>query len=980
MAENVETIKSYSKLTDRLKRKYGGPYSTYKVRLMSKRQRLAAAEQMGIIYNPQANFGTNTRITEVSQNYQTVRDEDGKIIGKLQTEGQYTRTQEKGRKSPLKPPKSGPLRVPEGSVMNKQGVILTPGAQKAFNAQKSEQLDKTLRFKFTQNWQTKKNYGPRISKTQENIILPAFIDAQDQPITNRNPNPADRLALIPHTMSDNKTNDIDKPGKIGQIVGKVTNFFDSANAKVNPLTKKFFKNSEFYEKERRRPDPLFKTDFFKKTRDLGIGIEAGAQDMAINKPVTLAAYAGVGYIGGAAFSGITKGSAAVGAYATRLGYPISAAVFTNAPRAIGLGLGGVYAGAKGYEVYKAPTIEARGNVIGRTITELTAFRAGSKLYNYAGIRARSFKVATSKTETRTLWRGLSLEVGRNINKPLIGISTPGKGIKTYTGANNWLSGKSAPGLVYKGPGKIKVTFGTPKINLYAQSPGSAYIVESSTGRDILLNSMRRYNNPNDWLKGQSSIMYKQGHYARELLAKTALTKSAFNDNKLTYDIKQLNKEGISASYKFAKKHDILLYGEAAAGPQKPAHLTRQTSDIDAFANVHGKKGEKLAKEWLNLLKDTGNVARISKQSPTLIETKIKGVWGHGIDLHTIDTANADALSPAFAANKFWGQPLNQDPIFIKGVKLMPLSEQGVRKGASVLSVRMDLKGKLSFGPEAHRGKDWADFFAAEKTLLMSKGQSLDTLNKMIRISPKVDILANPTGKVLLYSPNTGAFSSPKLYAPGPKLNTDYLGNKLSPSLSPSPARSISMGLTTGAISSYSPYSSSPSRSFSPSLSPSMSASISPSVSLSPSMSPSASPSISLSPSISPSMSPSASPSASPSLSPSMSPSVSPSVSPSMSPSLSPSVSPSPSPSPLFRYRPRTPGIIKFDRQFSEKRFKPKIDTGGRKFDYAADLESSFFNIRNIKNVIPKKFTGLESRPLMGLKRKKRGGFSIEGFL
>ena len=487
---------------------------------------------------------------------------------------------------------------------------------------------------------------------------------------------------------------------------------------------------------------------------------------------------------------------------------------------------------------------------------------------------------------------------------------------------------------------VKVTKGTPKINFNQdgkpwefapQTPGQTKIVGKA-------------------IEGTPSA--EKFKLIFNIEKGTAYTDSKFITNQFTRNIESLNPKGVDNVLTFAQTNKGYLYGSFSSHSQMPKSLARIPADIDINVYASNEKAGVIAKGLVKDLKLSGNVARISKQSPLLIETKVKGEWHHAVDIHTPETGFAQG--PGVPQDSTLGLYLNQKSLKQEGIKFMRLSEQGLRKGASITTLRADA-GKLTIGPKAHRTKDIGDFFNVQETLLRSQGSSLKDLNALKKLYPGAET-TQPV-KVPLYSPPspsaspsigfTGSAATGSLFAPPSR------PSKSPRSRSPSPKGFMSnIPLSPYASISTSP---SPSRSISPSPSRSISPSPSRSISPSPSRSISISPYRSISQSLSPSPSRSISPS--PSRSPSISPS--PSSSPSSSPSGSPSISPSPSrPPPIFSgfrlpdmgadFPPRSK-IVKLSRYKSQ---------------YSPSIEANLFNVKGKASKFSIK-SGLTLRPIVG---------------
>jgi len=182
------------------------------------------------------------------------------------------------------------------------------------------------------------------------------------------------------------------------------------------------------------------------------------------------------------------------------------------------------------------------------------------------------------------------------------------------------------------------------------------------------------------------------------------------------------------------------------------HTTIRTvsRDIDIQLNTDAIEAVSFAKNLESRLKSSGENVRIATDKPTLIESRgLDGEWHHAVDIHFKGEVVDDVMSPTVEGS--YGFKFGQKPISIEQVDVMPLSEQGLRKGASSLSWQ-----EKSINPASHRMKDIPDFFAAQDTLISSmesnpvskifnfreiqKGKSL--LNEWKSLNPDMDTNVN----------------------------------------------------------------------------------------------------------------------------------------------------------------------------------------------------------------------------------------------
>lgn len=499
------------------------------------------------------------------------------------------------------------------------------------------------------------------------------------------------------------------------------------------------------------------------------------------------------------------------------------------------------------------------------------------------------------------------------------------------------------GRTFSDAGKGRLTFGSPSLRLSSTTIKGldlqGYVPSTRTEARFAQQIADTIYTPTEATKSRLAV---------DLISGTERTRSPLK-GAFPEETRTLSKKGTDIVKQFARKEKALAYGSYTADPQLPKGSlasgrgvsTKQPyiGDIDLQLKVGDAASAAKAKSLAAQLKAAGEPVRISRQTPTLIESFKSGKWSHAVDIHSID----QPLDADIPLEQAWGFKFDHTPTKIEGVKSMPLSEFRTRKAASILTFRQ--KG---FAPEAHRLKDIPDFLTSQEYLSrVASPQDLGTVGKLRALYGNVG--AGSTVSVPIYSPPAASPSVAIAASAAPAVGA--LSGSVSRARSPSPSRSLSASLGTmpaslkiirspsGSI----PASVSAAPSFSPSPSRSVSRSISPSVSISPSRS--VSPSRSISPSLS--LSP-------PSVSPSPSPS--PSISP--SPSVSPSVgSPSfGSPTPVFKKPKISLPYAEFGgggRRAKPVKFKPK---------YFASIEASVFKIKGK----PSKFaiaSGLGTRPI-----------------
>ena len=556
---------------------------------------------------------------------------------------------------------------------------------------------------------------------------------------------------------------------------------------------------------------------------------------------------------------------------------------------------------------------------GYAIGEVLGMYAIGKVGKY--VKSKSpikFRISKIKLEGVESYKGLELQIGRK--------------------------GYNIAGVTPK-----YVTVGSPKLAYSYSNLPSEFIVESAGQTKILKNTFSNKITSTEMLRFQSGVELM---YSTE---KTNVPRSILKEG-LKKEVKYLSPQQAEQVIKFVKKEKGLVYGSFPSRSQMPEEIwtkyrgSNAPADIDVQLNYDNKITSTKAQKLLSDLKKTsGYQVRINPKNPTLIEAKVKGQWHHAVDIHSIDIPLKEISSPAITQEGAYGFKFNQKPYTLEGVKTMRLSEQGLRKGASIYTVRKSATDSLIFSPKPHRVKDIADFFATQEALVSYKkiGQ-LRASSKLTTAKSFYSDLPAGTSKVTLSfarSSSTGSFSPSNL----PSLTvSSYLGS-----------------IPTSSYSSVSPYSLASSKSRSSSISPYQSFSVSPSF-FSLSVSPSkniAKRSSSISPYQSFSVSPSFfKESERISLSPNT-------ISPSPR---STSISPNPSPKGT-----KNPLPLRFTLDFptENKRKKRKYQKRVSKSRYQPSFVASALNITTTSPPPRNQLTGVGIRPVVSRtsRRKKRGG-------
>lgn len=174
-------------------------------------------------------------------------------------------------------------------------------------------------------------------------------------------------------------------------------------------------------------------------------------------------------------------------------------------------------------------------------------------------------------------------------------------------------------------------------------------------------------------------------------------KSAYTDKYLTpEEVKALNKDSVSVVFKEAatNKDVEMVYGSSTIRTQLEPSLRgwREPADIDIQLKLNSEDAAKFAQKLADELKITegANNVRISKDSPTLIETYRDSEWHHAVDIHAKGEITEGAASTIDqAAGYGWVEDLAEPALKIKypgvgEVEIMRLSESGKRKGIAIM--------------------------------------------------------------------------------------------------------------------------------------------------------------------------------------------------------------------------------------------------------------------------------------------------------
>lgn len=292
------------------------------------------------------------------------------------------------------------------------------------------------------------------------------------------------------------------------------------------------------------------------------------------------------------------------------------------------------------------------------------------------VRFPVVKVQIPKGGTATVWRGLS--VG---GKPTFGISKSKLTIGT--------KGITYPAKVVKGyePGAAKI-----EMNIMATNRALTKMGFSKAEINRLFKT----------LEARSKFAGKESPY----LDKGAIFQATKTLN--TRSIAELMKTLMGMGDRIEQ-----VFGSSTIKTQllpKLSKVFRKSADIDIQTRMTTEETIAFAKELVKKLQATEghkNI-RISKDHPTLIEIKVKGVWHHAVDIKSLGQS---ASTESAIAEGAYGMLHAEKVIEIKYpgqgvIKIMRLSESGKRKAQSILRWQDG-----EFGPYEWRGKDIGDFYA-----------------------------------------------------------------------------------------------------------------------------------------------------------------------------------------------------------------------------------------------------------------------------
>lgn len=218
------------------------------------------------------------------------------------------------------------------------------------------------------------------------------------------------------------------------------------------------------------------------------------------------------------------------------------------------------------------------------------------------------------------------------------------------------------------------------------------------------------------------------------------------------EVKSLNKVSVDTLFKDATKNpDVeMIYGSSTIKAQLAPELKnwRKPADIDVQLSTNTDGAVKYTRQLADKLKLTegSNNVRISKDSPTLIETKRDGEWHHAVDIHAKEEIPGTVASVDQAAGYGWVDDLAEPALVVNypdggTLNIMRLSESGKRKAIAILRWQnkdayiklaekqgktaaeiqdildqLNVKGDKSFiAPEPKRMKDISDYYVILRT-------------------------------------------------------------------------------------------------------------------------------------------------------------------------------------------------------------------------------------------------------------------------
>jgi len=219
---------------------------------------------------------------------------------------------------------------------------------------------------------------------------------------------------------------------------------------------------------------------------------------------------------------------------------------------------------------------------------------------------------------------------------------------------------------------------------------------------------------------------------------------SFSRNPIFERTKTLPKEAVQDVIAWGKKQKGTVYfGSWTAEQQLPSGALRRgrgikkgepvAGDIDINIGITTKEAIPKIKSLVETLQNRGVKARVAKGKPTLVEVMGKeGQWHHALDIKTTDMGVGEVGSKL--TEGAYGITFHQSPVKIKGLKMMKISEFGVRKMSSSLGMT-----DTGFSPKPHRMKDIPDFLVTSYYLAPKWKQG--KVSELISIYKKQGVLS-----------------------------------------------------------------------------------------------------------------------------------------------------------------------------------------------------------------------------------------------
>jgi len=386
------------------------------------------------------------------------------------------------------------------------------------------------------------------------------------------------------------------------------------------------------------------------------------------------------------------------------------------------------------------------------IAEIAGYRAGLKFWGTALKPVVSYakpEIATIKLPTdkgiKTVYKGLGL-----FERPIVGIAKWKKDMGAHVGRYTY-----------------KLTLGTGK-GVDLTTATKPFIVESAAATKLVLRSL-----------GEQKLVSPTG--LTKLTGLVTLTRtvettpSKYVVDKFLKQTETWNKQEITKILDFTKKYQGDLFGSFAAYQQTKPSLRRVGADIDVMFDMPKPEMELKAQELANQLTKLGAKVKVKGIGIHKYIPDVKK-WVHGVDIKLKDMPDiskdaAKEMSEALKGDKVYGAPLGQPTIEIEKTKVMPLSEQVVRKMSSIGTIRPSGAKIWEIAPEPHRMKDIPDWFRGYETLA---GKQALELRKLYPAELFKDYGKKIAGKTLLYR-----YTEPKFRYPSRVL---FFGLKEYPSL------------------------------------------------------------------------------------------------------------------------------------------------------------------------------------------------------